>query len=252
MPTKKLKKMREGGKIAVEILREVIENIQVGVTTYELDQLAQALCKKNNVEPAFKGYQGFPSTLCVGPNDRVVHGIPDKNPLKKGDILSIDFGIIYQGFYLDFARTLGVGSIDSDAAKFLQTIRLSLQRAIALARPGNTVGDLGNAIQTTVESEGYSVVREMVGHGVGSNLHENPSIPGFGFPGSGPKLKKGQTLALEAIINQGTSAIETSKEDNWTTWTKDGKLSGLFENTVAVFDEPEILTPLELDSLVVG
>lgn len=246
MNHEKIKTMREGGELTASILSQVLDEVKPGVTTQQLDEMAEALCKENNVDPAFKGYQGFPAVLCVGPNDRVVHGIPDDTPLKEGDILSIDFGIIYEGHYLDMARTVGVGEIEDDVAHFLHIVSQSLDNGIAVARPGNSVGDIGNAIQTTVENEGYSVVREMVGHGVGENLHEQPSIPGYGFPGRGAKLRKGQTIAIEAIINQGDYEIDVSQKDHWTTWTKDGKLSALFENTVAVFDQPEVLTPLEL------
>jgi methionyl aminopeptidase len=148
------------------------------------------------------------------------------------------------------ARTIGVEEIAADAREFLETTRKALERATVLARPGNTVGDLGNAIESTVTEKGFSVVREMVGHGVGENLHEDPAIPGFGFPGSGPKLQKGQTIAVEAIINQGEDEIVTSREDNWTTWTKDGKLSALFENTIVVLETPEVLTQLDVDIVI--
>jgi methionyl aminopeptidase len=246
MDTKKIEKMREGGQLTADILRQVLDRVKPGITTLELDEFAEALCKKNNVVPAFKGYRGFPAVLCVGPNDNVVHGIPNKSALKEGDIISVDFGIIYEDYYLDMARTVSVGGIGDSTQTFVDTVKLALEKAVKLAIPGNTIGHLGNAIESTVKQAGYSVVREMVGHGVGENLHEDPSIPGYGKPGRGPKLKKGQTIAIEAIINQGGPEIDLSKEDNWTTKTKDGKLSALFENTVAVFDKPEVLTPLDI------
>ncbi len=248
--SEKIRRMREGGKIIVQILGEVLENVEPGVTTRDLDELAEDLCKKNNVKPAFKGYKGFPSVICVGPNEQVVHGIPDDKKLKKGDILSVDMGIIYEDVYLDMARTVPVGEISNEAKKFVNTVRDALQNAINAAVVGNTVGDIGHAIQSTVERVGYSVVREMVGHGVGYDLHEDPIIPGYGEPGEGESLYKGQTLAIEAIINQGASDIKMVGDDGWTTVTKDGMLSALFENTVLVGDTAEILTPLELRKIV--
>ncbi|MBN2100869.1 type I methionyl aminopeptidase [Candidatus Dojkabacteria bacterium] len=240
----KIKKMREGGRIAASILRKVLVSVKPGVTTQELDKYAEDLCHKEGVLPAFKGYQDFPATLCVGPNDTVVHGIPGTTGLKEGDIVSIDFGIKYEGVYLDMARTVGVGKISSNAEKFIETVGKALENAIEEAKPGNTVGDIGYEIQSTVEEQGYSVVREMVGHGVGYKLHEEPMIPGYGNPGEGEALYEGQTLAIEAIVNQGSYEITISRKDGWTTKTKDGKLSALFENTVVVLEKPEILTPV--------
>ena len=243
---KKIEKMREGGLILVEILKEVLCNVTSGVSTKELDEIAEDLCNSHGVKPAFKGYQDYPAVLCVGPNDIVVHGIPDENTLTEGDILSVDVGIIYKGVYLDMARTVPVGKISESAAKFVETVKESLEKAISVAKPGNTVGDIGHAISSTVEEKGYSVVREMVGHGVGYKLHEDPPIPGYGSPGEGEKLYDGQTLAIEAIINEGTPEISVSTADGWTSHTKDGKLSALFENTVVVSSKSEILTPLSL------
>lgn len=241
---KKIQNMREGGKIAAEIFRLVVDDVKPGVTTAQLDAKAESLCQKYKVKPAFKGYMGFPAVLCVGTNDTVVHGIPDDRELVEGDILSVDFGIVYKGVYLDMARTLCVGKVPESTRKFVRTVELALDNAIKVAIIGNTVGDIGHAIQSTVEKEGYSVVLEMVGHGVGYKLHESPSIPGYGIPGKGARLEKGQTIAIEAIINEGGCEIKVSKKDNWTTRTRDGKLSALFENTVLVMDEPEILTPI--------
>lgn len=238
------KRMREGGKIIVEILREVLDHVEPGVTTKQLDELAESLCELKGVKPGFKGYEGFPNTICVGPNDNVVHGIPDDRNLEEGDILSVDMGIVYEGVYLDMARTVGVGKIDSKTQKFLDTVEKSLYNAIEQAIPGNKVGDIGYAIQSTVEPVGYSVVREMVGHGVGERLHEEPMIPGVGEKGVGGGLYEGQTLAIEAIVNMGESGIKISKKDGWTSKTLDGSLSALFENSVIVAQEPEILTNL--------
>lgn len=240
----KIQNMREGGQIAAEIFRLIVADVKPGITTSQLDAKAELLCKKYEVKPAFKGYMGFPAVLCVGPNDAVVHGIPDDRELVEGDILSIDFGIVYKGVYLDMARTLCVGKVSSSTKKFVKTVELALDNAIKVATTGNTVGDIGYAIQSTVEKEGYSVVLEMVGHGVGYKLHESPSIPGYGVPGEGNRLEKGQTIAIEAIVNEGGCEIDVSKKDSWTTRTRDGKLSALFENTVLVMDKPEILTPI--------
>ncbi|MBN1619028.1 type I methionyl aminopeptidase [Candidatus Dojkabacteria bacterium] len=241
---KKIEQMRIGGKIASQILKKVMDEVKPGITTEELDNFAEYLCDKNNVVPAFKGYDGFPNVLCVGPNDTVVHGIPDDRKLKEGDIVSIDFGIKYKDVILDMARTVGVGKISKDSQKFLNIVNESLQNAINQAKPGNTVGDIGFAIQSTVEKYGYSVVREMVGHGVGYKLHEEPMIPGYGLKGEGDVLSEGQTIAIESIINMGRPEISFSKIDGWTTKTKDGKLSALFENTIAVFEKPEVITAL--------
>lgn len=241
---KKIKNMREGGEIVVEIFRSIVAGVKPGVTTAQLDAEAESLCRKYKVKPAFKGYMGFPAVLCVGPNDVVVHGIPDDRELVDGDILSVDFGIVYKDVYLDMARTLCIGKVSRSAKKFVRTVELALNNAVKVAVTGNTLGDIGQAIQSTVEKEGYSVVREMVGHGVGYKLHESPLIPGYGTAGEGDKLKKGQTIAIEAIINEGGCEIEVSKKDNWTTRTGDGKLSALFENTVLVMEKAEVLTPV--------
>lgn len=236
--------MREGGRIIAGIMKEIISHVEPGVTTLQLDRLAESLCEENGVKPAFKGYEDFPNTLCVGTNDIVVHGIPDNIPLEEGDILSIDMGIVYKKVYLDMARTIGVGVIDAKTKSFINTCRICLDNASSVAIPGNRVGDIGHEIQSTAEGKGYSVVREMVGHGVGERLHEEPMIPGRGEQNTGGLLYEGQTLAIEAIINEGGPEIDISKKDGWTSRTKDGSLSALFENTVVVAQQPEILTSL--------
>lgn len=237
-------RMREGGKVIVEIMREILTHVEPGVTTNQLDRLAESLCEVHKVKPAFKGYEGFPNTLCVGPNDTVVHGIPDNRKLEEGDIVSVDMGIIYKRVYLDMARTVGIGQIDPKVQKFLDTCSKSLEKATEKAIPNNRVGDISNEIQTTSEKNGYSVVREMVGHGVGERLHEEPMIPGFGEKEGGERLYEGQTLAIEAILNMGEPDINISRKDGWTSKTLDGSLSALFENTVIVAKNPEILTDL--------
>jgi methionyl aminopeptidase len=240
----KNKRMREGGEIIVDIMREIVGHVEPGVTTNQLDSLAESLCSKYGVKPGFKGYEGFPSTLCVGPNDMVVHGIPNDNYLEEGDIVSLDMGIIYKGVYLDMARTIGVGKISSKTQKFLDTCEEAWNNAFKMATPDNKVGDISYEIQSTAEEAGYSVVREMVGHGVGERLHEEPMIPGIGEKDSGERLYEGQTIAIEAILNMGDPDITISRKDGWTSKTLDGSLSALFENTVIVAEEPEILTNL--------
>ena len=240
----RVEKMTEGGKIIVEIMREIIAHVEPGVTTLQLDRLAESLCGKNGVKPAFKGYEGFPNTLCVGPNDTVVHGIPNDIPLESGDIVSLDMGIIFKSVYLDMARTIGVGEVSKDVQKFMDTCKLALDNASSEAIPGNRIGDIGFEIQSVAEENGYSVVREMVGHGVGERLHEEPMIPGLGEQGTGELLYEGQTIAIEAILNMGKPDITISRKDGWTSKTKDGSLSALFENTVVVAKQPNILTYL--------
>lgn len=242
--SRKTQKMTEGGEILAKIMQRLLDKVRPGVDTLSLDLLAEELCRENNVIPAFKGYQDFPATICVGPNDVVVHGIPDDIALRRGDIVSVDMGIIYKGYYLDMARTVGVGEISPEKCEFIDITRRALEFACIAAVTGNTVGDIGHAIESTVTKHGYSVVREMVGHGVGKKLHEPPQIPGYGIPGEGDRLQAGQTIAIEAIINEGDPAIVISAKDGWTARTKDGKLSALFENTVLVSEEAVVLTPL--------
>lgn len=235
-------KMRVAGRMVAEILKLVGEKVTPGVTTGELDRLAEAECKKRKARPAFKGYGGFPCTICASLNEQVVHGFADDVPLAEGDILSIDFGVIYDGFYGDAAVTLPVGKIDPEKARLLQVTERSLELAIAAAVTGGRLSDISHAVQTFVEKEGFSVVREFVGHGIGRQLHESPQIPNFGPPGQGPRLKAGMTLAIEPMINAGGPAVSILA-DGWTAVTVDGKPSAHFEHTVAVTDHgPEILT----------
>ncbi len=242
----KNKFMRKAGSITALILKKVCSEAKKGVSLQELDQYAEGLCKENDVKPAFKGYEGFPSTICVGLNDVVVHGIPNDYKLQDGDIVSIDFGVIYKDkAYGDSAYTVIVGETDEETQKFVDTVKTSLYAAIKQAIPGSHIGDIGYAIQTTVEEKGYSVVREMTGHGIGFNLHEEPFIPGYGEKGRGYELYQGQTIAIESIINQGSAEIDFG-DDGWTTTTKDGKLSVLFEHTILVDKKPEILTKSDL------
>ena len=236
-------KMRQGGKILAQIMEVLLPKIKIGISTYDIEELLTDLFKKYKVKPAFKDYQGYTAIGCYGVNDVVVHGLPSKEiVLNRGDILSIDMGLIYKGFYSDMARTIGIGELSKNAQRLIDTTRLALANATGVVQEGNTIGDIGNAIESTVELAGFSVVKQMVGHGIGKNLHEQPSIPGFGEPGEGQVLKKGMTLAIEAIINEGSDEIKFL-DDGWTTKTKDGKLSALFENTVLVKqDKYEVLT----------
>ena len=235
--------MREAGRIVCEILDELEKAIRPGVTTWELDQLAERLAHQKDSRPAFKGYMGFPCSLCASLNDEVVHGIPSrKRKLVEGDLVKLDFGVDYKGYFGDAARTVPVGRVSPEAQALVDATRESLDRAIAVMVPGNRLGDIGHAIQSHVEKKGFSVVRDFVGHGIGRKLHEQPQIPNFGEPGTGMKLRAGMVLAIEPMINLGTCKVEVL-EDDWTAVTLDRRLSAHFEHTIAVLEgEPEILT----------
>lgn len=237
-----LKKMRTAGKMVAEILVLLSDKIKPGITTLELDTLAEQECIKRKARPAFKGYGGFPYTICASPNDRVVHGFPSQVPLVEGDIISIDFGLIIDGFYGDSAVTIPVGKIDQTTQNLLAVTRQSLECGIAKALPGGHLSDISNAVQKRVEQEGFSVVREFVGHGIGRQLHEDPQIPNFGMPGRGPKLKAGMTIAIEPMVNVGLPGVEIL-DDGWTAVTVDGQRSAHFEHTIAITENgSEILT----------
>jgi len=239
-----LNKMRAAGKIVATILELLKDRIKPGVTTGELDRLAEQECRRHKAKPAFKGYGGFPFAICASPNDRVVHGFPNDQPLQSGDILSIDFGVVYQGFYGDSAITMAVGEIDDETSQLLNATRESLAAGIAKAVPDGRLTDISHAVQTWVEQRGFSVVREFVGHGIGRQLHEAPQIPNFGAPGMGAKLQPGMVLAIEPMINAGLPGVKIL-EDGWTAVTQDGRRSAHFEHTVAITDHgPEILTRL--------
>lgn len=234
--------MRAAGRIVAEILAQLESMVAPGVTTLELDRHAEQECQRRGAKPAFKGYGGFPYAICASPNDRVVHGFPDHRPLADGDILSVDFGVLYRGYYGDAAITVPVGSIDDATARLVEATRESLARAIEKAVPGGRLSDISHAVQSWVEPRGFSVVREFVGHGIGRQLHEAPQLPNFGNPGHGPRLKAGMTLAIEPMINAGSAGVKVL-EDGWTAVTQDGKRSAHFEHTVAITDHgPEILT----------
>ena len=239
-----LVKMRQAGRFVAEILKILQDAVRPGVTSLELDQLAESQCGKMKARPAFKGYGGFPFTICASPNDRVVHGFPNAIPLVEGDILSVDFGLIVDGFYGDSAVTIPVGKIDQVTEELLSVTRESLACGIAKAVPGGYLSDISAAVQNCVESEGYGVVREFVGHGIGRQLHEDPQIPNYGMPGRGPRLKSGMTFAIEPMVNIGQPGVKVL-EDGWTAVTIDGQRSAHFEHTIAITDNgPEILTCL--------
>ena len=239
-----IEKMRRSNQIVAEILAEMKTSARPGVTTRELDELAEALLAKLKAHSAFKGYNGYPAALCTSVNEEVVHGIPSSRVLKEGDILSLDFGAIYDGFYGDAAITLPIGSISTEAEQLLRVTEEALYLAIDQARPENRLMDISAAIQRHVESHGFSVVRDFVGHGIGKHLHEKPQVPNFGIPGRGVRLKPGMTLAIEPMINAGGCEVMI-REDGWTAVTKDRSLSAHFEHSVAVTENgPAILSKL--------
>ena len=236
--------MRVAGRMVAEILAILREKVAPGVTTLELDRLAEAECLKRKAKPAFKGYGGFPYSVCASPNEKVVHGFPDNRPLKEGEILSIDFGVLYDGFHGDSAFTAPVGKIDEKTSLLLKVTEESLAKGIEAAVVGGRLSDISHAVQAHVEKDGFTVVREFVGHGIGSNLHEAPQVPNYGVPGQGPRLKAGMNLAIEPMINAGQPGVKIL-EDGWTAVTIDGALSCHFEHTIAVTENgPEILTAL--------
>lgn len=240
-------KIRESGRIVAKTMRLVSEAIRPGkTTTIELDELAEKIIREEGGVPSFKGYKGFPATACISVNEVVVHGIPDQTVLQEGDIVDLDFGVFKDGYHADSAWTFGVGTISDKAQRLMNVTRESLMQGIAKARVGNTVGDISNTVQTYVEKNGYSIVRELVGHGIGQKLHEEPSVPNFGKPKRGPVLKAGTTICIEPMVNEGTYRVHTL-EDGWTVVTSDGKLSAHFEHTVAVTDLGPVILTIEHD-----
>lgn len=235
-------KMRESGKILAWTLRMVSEEIRPGVTPAALDALAEKLIREKGGTPSFLGYRGYPASTCISVNNVVIHGIPDDTPLKEGDIIDLDFGVLKDGFHADSAWTFPVGKISKSAERLLNISQEAMWQGIAKAKVGHKVGEISSAVQKYVELNGYSVVRELVGHGIGRSLHEEPSVPNYGKPSSGAILREGTTICIEPMVNEGTCDVLTL-EDGWTMVTKDGKLSAHFEHTVAVTKEgPEVLT----------
>lgn len=241
---KEISYMRDAGRIVAKTMAEVTGAAGVGVTTRELDRLAENYIVKSGADPAFKGLYGFPNSICASVNEEVVHGIPGLRKLQDGDIISIDIGVGINGYYGDSAVTVPVGNVSSEAMRLIKVTEEALYKGIAEARPGARLSDISNAVQTWAEKDGFSVVRDFVGHGIGSKMHEEPQIPNVGKPGRGPRLRAGMTLAIEPMINMGAYEVRTL-ENNWTVVTIDEKLSAHFEHTVAITDSlPEILTKL--------
>ena len=234
--------MRDAGKIVGQTLQELKKAIVPGVTTLELDRIADQYIRHAGAIPAFKGYGGFPANICTSVNEQVVHGIPGSRQLKNGDVISLDVGTKLNRYYGDAAITVPVGDVDDEVLKLLTVTEESLYRGIEKAIKGNRLSDISHAVQLHAESHGYGVVRDYVGHGIGQRMHEDPQIPNYGPPGRGPLLKNGMVLAIEPMINLGTPEVEVLADD-WTVVTADGKISAHFEHTVAVTDgEPLILT----------
>jgi len=237
--------MRQAGRIVAAVLDVLRRSIVPGRTTGELDAITARELSQRGASSSFKGYRGFPAHLCVSVNDELVHGIPGKRVLREGDIVSLDVGAYFHGFHGDAALTIGVGDISPQAEALLQVTEGALKAGIASAHSGAHLSDISAAIQTFVESRGFSVVREYVGHGIGREMHEEPQIPNFGPPGEGPLLQKGMTLALEPMVNAGDWRTKVAS-DQWTVATADGSLCAHFEHTIAITDgEPEILTRLD-------
>lgn len=236
--------MREANQIVAETHLLLAEVIKPGITTAEIDRIAEEHIRKRGAIPAFKGYQGFPATVCVAINEQVVHGIPGSRSLEEGDIIGLDLGAIKNGYYGDAARTLPVGKVSPLAEKLIEVTREALNQGIAQAREGNRLSDISHAIQIYAESHGFSVVREYVGHGIGREMHEAPQVPNYGQSGRGPRLKKGMTLAIEPMINAGRYEVKLMS-DRWTVVTADGSLSAHYEDTIAITSgEPLILSRL--------
>ncbi len=234
--------MRKAGRIAAQAMRALRMAIKVGITTEELNNIAESFILEKGGKPAFKGYRGFPASICISVNDEVVHGIPGKRVLKEGDIVGIDLGVEYEGHYGDIAATFPVGKVDAEARKLIKVTKEALEVGISQCRVGNHLFDISAAIQEVVERNGFSVVRQFVGHGIGKSLHEDPQVPNYGEKGKGPLLESGMTFALEPMVNAGSWEVEVLS-DGWTVVTADGSLSAHFEHTVAVTDKsPWILT----------
>jgi methionyl aminopeptidase len=242
-----LERMREAGRLVGEVLTELTAKVAPGVSTAELDELAEKRIKQAGATPAFKGYHGYPATICASINDEVIHGIPSgRRVLAEGDIISIDVGASLDGYFGDSAVTLPVGHVSEQAATLLRVTEESLYLAIERVRPGSRVSDIGHAVQKHVEAFGFSVVREFVGHGIGVRMHEEPQVPNYGEPGHGPRLTEGMVLAIEPMVNAGKPAVKVLA-DGWTAVTRDTSLSAHFEHTVAVTaGEPWILTAREV------
>ncbi|WP_354701023.1 Methionine aminopeptidase 1 [Paraconexibacter sp. AEG42_29] len=238
-----IEKMAAAGAIHARTMKLVAGKVREGVSTADLDAAAEKYIRSQGATPAFKGYRGFPGSICASPNSMVVHGIPGPYRLGRGDIISVDIGVVYDGWVADGAVTFAVGPITPIARKLLEVTERSLFAAVEQCRPGNRLGDVSNAVQTVVEAEGLSVVRSLVGHGIGRAMHEDPQIPNYGEPGRGPKLEPGMVLAVEPMVNAGRHMVRMG-DDGWSIYSQDGSLAAHFEFTIAVTEAgPRILTP---------
>lgn len=242
-----LERMRRSNRIAARVRDAIASEIRPGVTTADLDELAEALIREQGARSAFKGYRGYPGNICVSVNEEVVHGIPGMRPIRMGDIVSLDVGVVCKGFVGDTATTVMVGATDVETVRLVETTRQALTAALAAVRDGTRLSDVSYAIESTARAAGFSVVRDFVGHGIGRSMHEEPQIPNFGPPGRGPVLREGMTLAIEPMLNRGASGVEVLA-DGWTVVTRDGLPSAHFEHTVAVgVSGVEILTETDRD-----
>jgi methionyl aminopeptidase len=241
-----LDKMAAAGDILVRTLKLLEGKIREGVTTGDLDEAAEKFIRSQGATPAFKGYRGFPGSICASPNSMVVHGIPGPYTLERGDVISLDVGVVKDGWVADAARTFPVGPVSAVAGKLLDVTKAALFDAVEQCRVGNRLGDVSHAVQTRVEDEGLSVVRSLVGHGIGREMHEDPQIPNYGDPGKGPRLEAGMVLAVEPMVNAGRHQVRMG-DDGWAIYSQDGSLAAHFEFTIAVTgDGPRILTPWHL------
>lgn len=239
---KDLRMLRRSGQILAGVMRKVKKSVRAGITTSDIDRLSEELILKEKAVPAFKGYKGFPASVCISVNEEIVHGIPGPRALLEGDIVSVDLGVNYQGYFSDAAITLPVGRVESGKKKLIEVAKQALDIGIKQAYAGNNLGDISHSIQSFVERQGFSVVRQFVGHGIGAALHEDPEVPNFGKPHLGPQLKSGMVLAIEPMINMGSWEAQIAA-NGWTAVTKDGLSSAHFEHTVAITDKgPVILT----------
>jgi len=232
--------MKENGKILADTLRFLGSKMRPGMTTLELDRLAEKFIRDHKAVPAFKGYRGFPSNICVSIDNEVVHGIPGQRIISEGQLISIDLGVLKNGYYADAASTFPLGEVGSEAQKLIEVTSRALNRGIDAAVEGKNLSDISHAIQSCVEEKGLSVVRDLVGHGIGKQMHEEPQIPNFGKPGEGPVLKNGMVLAIEPMVNLGSFEIKTL-DDNWTVVTADGSLSAHFEHTIAITENGALI-----------
>jgi methionyl aminopeptidase len=238
--------MAAAGSILVRCHEILRRKARPGVTTAELDEAAERFIRSQGAEPAFKGYRGFPGSICASPNSMVVHGIPGPYALARGDVLAIDIGVVFDGWVADAAITHPIGNVTPIAKRLLATTRAALFDGVEQCRPGNRLGDVSHAIQQRVEADGFGVIRSLVGHGIGREMHEDPQIPNFGEPGTGPELEEGMVLAIEPMVNAGDHRVRMGS-DNWAVYSQDGSLAAHFEHTVAITgDGPRILTPWHL------